>query len=258
MTGFLGTTTKLSLISLINPQPTSGAWNNTIVWDANNNKIVVSLIGDLAAGAVWSFAFKVRNGPLSQSAVSISLLQGAGTQVSATPALGIDSLIFNRRYIEQSSPYPCDLNRITVTLQTNIDLLNTCGSASGVGDNVFPALTISGLQGSKFNTNTTRISSESPAFNNSATNLTNGVLWFRPLTTVSKDVDYVISFTVRNQEVQNPAGSPTISADVVTNIAAAMETSSINTSKVIYILNPVVSGGGATTVHQSSDNPVQT
>jgi hypothetical protein len=253
----VGTTTKLSLISLINPQPASGAWNNTIVWDANNNKIVVSLIGDLAAGVVWSFAFKVRNGPLSQSAVSISLVQGVGTQVSPTQALGIDSLVFNRRYIEQSSPYPCDVNRITVTLQTNIDLLNTCGSASGVGDNVFPALTISGLQGSKFNTNTTKISSDSPAFNNSATNLTNGVLWFRPLTTVSKDVDYVISFNVRNQEVQNPAGSPTISADIVTNIAAAMETSSIDTSKVIYILNPVVSGVG-TRVHQSSDNPVKT
>jgi hypothetical protein len=77
------------------------------------------------------------------------------------------------------------------------------------------------------------------------------------LTTVSKDVDYVISFNVRNQEVQNPAGSPTISADIVTNIAAAMETSSIDTSKVIYILNPVVSGVG-TRVHQSSDNPVKT
>ena len=148
-------------------------------------------------------------------------------------------------------PRPCSSNVIHVELQTNVDLLNTCGDVDGIGNGVFPRLTISGLVGTKSSA-PSNLTSPQFAFNN----FSGGVLTFTPLDVIHRNASYVFTFNVTNQETGQPAQSLSITADTLTHDFEPMTSSALDTSSPMYIISPRVLGhANQTTVHQSSANP---
>jgi len=148
-------------------------------------------------------------------------------------------------------PYPCSINSITVELQTSVDLLDTCGDVEGIGNGVFPRLTISGLVGTKTSA-PSNLASTHFAFNN----FSGGVLTFTPMAMIHHNVSYVFTFNVTNQETGQPAQSLSITADTLTHDFEPMTSNALDILSPMYIISPRVLGDAdQTSVQQSSDNP---
>ena len=149
----MGTSTKGSQVEttsqyeldVINPFPSTSPWTPTLVWGGADGEVIIGILQDLEDYTHYDFAFVVRNGPSAQSAVSVTLL-GQISRVSTSTVLGIDVLTFGVKTIRQSSPFPCALNVITISLQTSVSLLDTCGDWNGsgeiVGDGVYPTISM--------------------------------------------------------------------------------------------------------------------
>jgi hypothetical protein len=241
--------------------PTGGGsgWDSVLTWNLEFGKVIIELLGDLQGQSDYKFSFTVRNGPLKQDAKYVYLgdngVMESNTATEST-TMYISSVEFTVRNIAQSSPYPCALNTISVTLETNVGLLKTCGNANGIGNGVYPKITISGLIGSRDSIASRLASSTSSPFNNSVTALSSGQLVFSPVLDVVGNTQYAFVFTLTNQETgQSASANMAIDIDILTHEDTEYMLTPSDRLKPMYIMDPIVKGDSATTVGQQSSYP---
>ena len=247
-------------LSVENPSPATGGWSSLLTWNMEEGKAIIELVGDLEDLSAYEFSFTVRNGPEEQLAKYVYLGDHTtleNNRATASPTMAISAVDFTQKSIAQSTPYPCATNTITVTIATSVGLLNTCGDADGIGNGVYPLITISGLDGSRDSLvgGSRLTSSTTSPFNSSATTLSSGSLEFSPLFDVVAGQSYVFSFTLTNQETgQAAAADIVIDIDTLTHASEDMVTDS-GLLQPMYIMEPIVQGGSQTVVQQQTSHP---
>ena len=236
------------------------AFNDTAPWRRNTGTLIVELRKDLLKeDQPFEFTFTVQNGNFGQNARNVSVTSQSiydPILLSGT-VLEIDDLNFDVANIGQDTAYPCAENTITVTLATSVALLNTCvyvndGTGSHSAADRYPAITISGLTGTRTGTSISNWSSSSTPFNNLTPTLTGGSLTFVPSGQVDKDDEHVFSFKVRNQAVQQGIRVMSVQADIFLNTAVSMSLPTNDLLKPMYIVDPQITGASAS---QTTDNP---
>ncbi len=118
-------------------------------WTQSTGSWEMDVTGDTTAGQDYLIQFNLlqrsapNNGVASMSMATSGIVATAGLVAELrddmTRPLRVKSLVFDRKYISQSSPFPCDNNTLTITLSLGDDsLFKTCR----------PNVTITGLSGS--------------------------------------------------------------------------------------------------------------
>lgn len=117
-------------------------------WSKVGGQLVLMVEADVEATTVMTFSFELRNPAVEVKAAAVTISASGqavfpGAKMRGTPnAKGMDpygvvAAAFTVKRIGQSSPWPCDLNTLTVSLVSNTPLLASC----------MPEITITGLDG---------------------------------------------------------------------------------------------------------------
>jgi hypothetical protein len=259
LSGLTGTRSKTASAFALTSSPGFQANAN---WDLLSSRLIVTLASDLNAGESYGFTFDVLNQASQVNPSAFPSLSGCGLpNYNFISAVQVSSLTISA-IAQQSTPYPCSLNTISVKITPSVSLLNTCADSIGVQNFQYPKLTISGFTGSK--DGTIAVSEESPApFDQNS-------ITVEYSTTTNKIVIIFASnsagllannastfeFIYRNREYAQSSLALTIQADFLTNPTPFLIGDGALTWAGYmpgFIMDPTVVA--STNVYQSSDMP---
>ena len=245
-------------------------------WSEVSGSWEMQVAADTMAGRDYVIAFNLLqkasadpDGVTEMRATSSGIMATDGLVTDLPPSQGparplrVNSLLFHRKYISQSSPFPCDNNTISVTLSTGSDsLFQICD----------PNVTISGLTGSltpdlaALPLMFANMTATGASHGTSGAWTQSGTLIFRlPFASGEKSrSQWSLSFELVNPKTQTDPPSPTVAAEFMDykgvsevmidadvlvrdqrrfNQSIVCNTTYVNVSGVMTVLNPIETWG---------------
>ena len=129
--GLTGSSNSATEITAFSTAPGNNGFNPVAQWSRSTGKIELNLNGTLAVGTEYSYVFKLQNRPTEQAAQDVKFMYPSTFLTSVSNFTTVGGLMQIKRLVmtasaKQSNHWPCAVNTITVSFQTDIDLLSGC------------------------------------------------------------------------------------------------------------------------------------
>ena len=128
ISGLIGSKTRDILLNLDSQNP-AGKFESSISWDQDQGQLILKPVVGLDENVDACVTFTLRNPARGQTAVPVSISADimTNTQALLGNTLGISFPVFSAT-VAQTSPFPCDINTLSVALKSNLPMHGYCNN----------------------------------------------------------------------------------------------------------------------------------